>query len=148
MRIVCPHCAAAYDVPDGLLTGHKSVRCARCTQEWQPVQASSAPAPIAAPVAIAAIESAVASPPPPPVVQNPVQTRRTVDLGPTAIDRLMATPQKKSHGGLALGLAWLFSIVLVAALLAAAYVERATVMAVWPPSVRLYAALGLAGPTP
>jgi hypothetical protein len=60
----------------------------------------------------------------------------------------MATPQRKSRAGLALGLAWLASIVLVAALLAASYAERATVMAVWPPSVRLYAALGLASPAP
>jgi predicted Zn finger-like uncharacterized protein len=139
MRIVCPHCAAAYDVPDGLLTGRKTVRCARCTKEWQPVEASPAPA---------AIESAIAPPPPPPIVQPPRPPRRTVDLGPMAIDRLMATPQRKSRAGLALGLAWLVSIALVAALLGGAYVERSAVMAAWPPSVRLYAAMGLADPAP
>jgi predicted Zn finger-like uncharacterized protein len=143
MRIVCPHCAAAYDVPDGLLTGHKAVRCARCTKEWRPLGLQAAPATIAT-----IEERPVAVPPAPAIVQAPRPPRRSVDLGPMAIDRLMATPQRKSRAGLALGLAWLTSIVLVAALLAASYAERATVMAVWPPSVRLYAALGLASPAP
>jgi predicted Zn finger-like uncharacterized protein len=140
MRIVCPSCSAAYDVPEGMLIGRKAVRCARCTKEWQPGEAP-AEATVAAPVAaVPALRPAVA--------ERPLPPRRSADLGPTAIDRLMATPQPKPRSGVALGLAWLVSILLVAALLAAAYVERATVMAVWPPSVRLYAALGLGGPTP
>ncbi len=36
MRIACPSCAAAYDVPEALLAGRKSVRCARCSNDWRP----------------------------------------------------------------------------------------------------------------
>ncbi len=35
MRIVCPNCAATYDVPVERTTGRPVVRCVRCDQEWQ-----------------------------------------------------------------------------------------------------------------
>jgi hypothetical protein len=60
----------------------------------------------------------------------------------------MATPQPKRRGSFAPRLAWLLRILLLVGVVAAAYAERATVMAAWPPSIRLYAALGLAGPQP
>jgi predicted Zn finger-like uncharacterized protein len=141
MRIVCPSCSAAYDVPEGLLIGRKAVRCARCSEEWQPAGAEVA--------FVAAAQPAVAAPLRPPIIDERLRPQRPgAGRGATAIDRLMATPQPKSRASLALYLAWLGSIVLVAALIGAAYVERATVMAVWPPSIRLYAALGLAASSP
>lgn len=36
MKIVCPACAAAYEVPMTLLKPGKAVRCARCAGEWVP----------------------------------------------------------------------------------------------------------------
>ena len=42
--------------------------------------------------------------------------------------------------------AWIASLVLLALLVDAAYIWRAQIMAAWPPSERLYAALGLAHP--
>jgi predicted Zn finger-like uncharacterized protein len=142
MRIVCPSCAAAYDVPEGLLSGRNAVRCARCATEWQPTRPEPAPIPVAArrdpPTPPRPIPDARLRPPP----------RPADPAAPKAIDRLMATPQRRQRAGLALSIAWLGSILLVAALLGAGYVERAQVMAVWPPSIRLYAALGLAGPLP
>src|SRR3974390_1113749 len=36
MRIDCPSCQAAYDVPDRLLSAGRTVRCARCGGEWTP----------------------------------------------------------------------------------------------------------------
>jgi predicted Zn finger-like uncharacterized protein len=36
MRIVCPACSAAYEVPDALLGTGRPVRCARCEHEWMP----------------------------------------------------------------------------------------------------------------
>ena len=39
MRIVCPSCSAAYEVPDGLLTGRKAVRCARLHKGVAPGEA-------------------------------------------------------------------------------------------------------------
>jgi predicted Zn finger-like uncharacterized protein len=134
MRIVCPSCTAAYDVPGSLLISHKAVRCARCSEEWLPAGLDPVPPFAAAPRPIDD--------------QPPRQPRRDADLGAMAIDRLMATPQPKPRRNGALRLAWLGSIVLVMALLGAAYGERASVMAVWPPSIRLYSALGLVGPPP
>ncbi|PHK95826.1 hypothetical protein CR162_05625 [Pseudoroseomonas rhizosphaerae] len=37
MRLECPACAAAYDVPDSLLAPGRAVRCVRCAQSWVPV---------------------------------------------------------------------------------------------------------------
>lgn len=49
MRIACPNCAAAYEVPDRLLaSGPRALRCARCGQTWTPsesVPPQAAPAP-------------------------------------------------------------------------------------------------------
>jgi predicted Zn finger-like uncharacterized protein len=36
MRLECPACAAAYDVPDTLLKPGRPVRCVRCNALWQP----------------------------------------------------------------------------------------------------------------
>ena len=141
MRIVCPYCSTAYDVPDGLLNGRKAVRCARCAQEWQP--AASAFAPPTQKHGLAPPE--IAAPPRPVIVENRPAERWTMAGGALAIDRLMAPPAPPPTS-LALRLAWLGSIILVLLLLCAGYVWRADVMAAWPPSARLYAALGLAGP--
>jgi predicted Zn finger-like uncharacterized protein len=153
MRIVCPFCAAAYDVPDGLLAGREAVRCARCTKEWQPEVAEPPPPPERA------VETRLEPPPRHAIVERPVAAPprniapRGMAGGGTgghnwAIDRLMAAPQQPSHGRLALAVAWLASIAVVLALLAAAYVWRPEIMAAWPPSVHLYAALGLAAGPP
>lgn len=50
MRIVCPACSAAYEVPVRLLGAGRPVRCARCGHEWMP-EAATEPdaAPQAAP---------------------------------------------------------------------------------------------------
>ena len=37
MRIACPACNAAYDVPDAELRDDRVVRCARCGTDWAPV---------------------------------------------------------------------------------------------------------------
>ena len=58
MRIVCPNCHAAYEVPESLVTGGKAVRCARCGTEWTPA-AEAPPPPEAAP------RPAPPEPPPP-----------------------------------------------------------------------------------
>ena len=166
MRIVCPHCAASYDVPDTLLVGRTAVRCARCAGEW-PLDASPVAPPVAPPAAPPAAPPSdqpvltrleAAAPPlvvrqPPPrlapgsvIMEAPVVERRTMPSGALAIDRLMAAPKPRPRASMALRLAWLGSLVLVILLIGAAYAWRAEVMAAWPPSVRLYAALGLAEP--
>jgi predicted Zn finger-like uncharacterized protein len=70
MRLVCPECTAAYDVPDGMVGGApRRVRCARCSHEWifdPPAQAAAPPpdGPAApAPPDPAASGAAIAPPP-------------------------------------------------------------------------------------
>ena len=37
MRIVCPGCEAAYEVPEAMLSPGRTVRCARCGRDWVPL---------------------------------------------------------------------------------------------------------------
>lgn len=37
MRIVCPGCEAAYEVPEAMLSPGRTVRCARCGRDWLPL---------------------------------------------------------------------------------------------------------------
>ncbi len=153
MRIVCPSCSAAYEVPDSMLGGRKAVRCARCGDEWRPFE----PEPELAPES----EPELTAPPPPPREQEnvtrleverpprpaPIEApayERRMTGGAMAIDRLMAAPQPPRRSNLALTVAWLASVAVIAAAVFAAYAWRAEVMAAWPPSVRVYAVLGLA----
>jgi predicted Zn finger-like uncharacterized protein len=154
MRIVCPSCSAAYEVPDSMLGGRKAVRCARCGDEWRPFE------PEAEAKAEPEIEPELTARPQPPREQEivtrlelerpprplPVEPQpyeRRMTGGAMAIDRLMAAPQPPQRSNLVLTLAWLASVVVIAAALFAAYAWRAEVMAAWPPSVRVYAVLGL-----
>jgi predicted Zn finger-like uncharacterized protein len=137
MRIVCPNCSAAYEVPDGLLTGRKAVSCARCGQEWRPGETEAVPE---TEQQVVTREAPVPRPAP---VRTPVLDRRGMDGGDWAIDRLMAAPQPPAGPSLALRFAWVASFVVIVALLGAGYAWREDLMVAWPPSVRLFAALGL-----
>ncbi len=86
------------------------------------------------------IAGATARPPAP----RPAAMRSSMSGGALAIDRLMAAPQPKPPASLALRIAWVLSVVLVIAVIAGAFAWRSDVMAAWPPSTRLYSALGLA----
>lgn len=141
MRIACPSCSAVYDVPDSLLPGGRSVRCARCGNEWVPVPAAP-PASREQPVAAGA---AAPAPPPPAreVVAEPAPPPRI-----SAMDRLAAHPAvlPAPRG---LRLAWAASFLLLALLGWGAYAWRDRIMDHWPPSARMYAAFGLqAAPKP
>jgi predicted Zn finger-like uncharacterized protein len=143
MRIVCPFCSAAYDVPEDLLAGREAVRCARCAREWQP----PLPEPAAAPAPELAVITRLDPPSPPPrltVEGMPPMRGRGMAGSDWAIDRLMAAPQAPPRGRVALAAAWAASVVIVLAFLGAGYVWRSDIMAAWPPSTRLYAAFGLA----
>ncbi len=101
------------------------VRCARCGMQWPPL-------PAAAPRPEPGLEPAGAAPQwreSPPVAPQPAQA--------------LAAPLRLASPPLLL-LAWAGSAVVMAALVAAFVVERAPIMLAWPPSARLYAALGLA----
>jgi predicted Zn finger-like uncharacterized protein len=157
MRIVCPFCAATYDVPENLIDGQRIVRCARCGQEWKPRPGG---AELAGPGTEAPTANRKPEPAPPPWIPEPEprnlsemagqhlaataerQTSTATQPRVLAIDRLMQ-PWEPEGPGVAVWLAWAASIGLVLLLVWAGYVWRGSVMHVWPASQRLYAALGL-----
>lgn len=133
MRLVCPSCSAAYDVPDSLLTAGRVVRCARCGWEWTPV-------------AEAPPESAASPPPPLPVLMADAPARFGARHGPThrpsAMDWLAAHPAIL-RSRLPLRAAWAASSIILMSAAWGAYAWRAQIVEAWPPSARAYAALGL-----
>lgn len=135
MRIVCPACTATYEVPIALLKPGQPVRCARCTKEWvPPVEAEEAPP---------APPEPQAPDPAPTITHEPsVQLERatTRRVSPSRLPGAPPTPRAS-----ALRLAWVASFLVLGALLWGAYSQRAAIMHGWPPSIRVYAALGLAG---
>ena len=139
MRIVCPTCAATYDVPDSLLTGTRAVRCARCHGQWTP-EPPEHDEPLRWP------DETPAEPPPAepteaaPEPAEPVPPRPRPSL--SAMDRLAAQPTISTSSA-RLRVAWAASLVLVLLLCAGAYAGRAQILHAWPPSARMYAAFGL-----
>ncbi len=139
MRIVCPSCSAAYDVPDSLLPGGRIVRCARCGNEWMPVRAET---PAAPPALQEHPASAGPEVPAPPAAAEPPKPEPASPPRISAMDRLAAHPAvlRTPRG---LHLAWAASFLLLALLGWGVYAWRGRIMDHWPPSVRLYAAFGL-----
>jgi predicted Zn finger-like uncharacterized protein len=151
MRIVCPFCSAAYDVPENLIGGQRIVRCARCGQEWRPGPEEDEPEPAhSRPEHEPVAPSRPWSPEPEPPSFGPRETHQlaaTAEKQPEtrrvlAIERLMQ-PWEPDKPGIAVWLAWAASIGLVLFLIWAGYAWRGSVMHAWPASERLYAALGL-----
>ena len=122
MQIDCPSCAASYEVAESLLVGRKMLRCARCGAEWVPA-AAPLPPPPAPPAEPARPPLAGATPP---------QARRPAPA---------PAPPRRSRG---LGLAWAVSVLVLAGGIGAAFVWQDRIVQIWPPSLRLYVALGLA----
>lgn len=144
MRIACPNCDAAYDVPSERLAPGRAVRCARCSELWTPI-AANAPA---------AIEAAPEPPPEPwPEPSAPLAPAEPV---PLPEDRPPVRPAVVTGAATGrslrerapLSAAWLLSVAILAGLGWLAVARRAEVMQAWPASERIYAALGLVTRTP
>jgi predicted Zn finger-like uncharacterized protein len=151
MRITCPVCSANYEVPDQMLGSGRKVRCAQCGHQWVPGPApvpSAPPTPRPAPTPIpespprANLKERLADVPRTPARPPPLILEKLDKVEPTIPDdsahRLV---ERRSGSGVWLG--WVASIVIWGLVVWAAYAYRAEVMAAWPPSQRLYAALGL-----
>ena len=132
MRIVCPSCTAAYEVPEARLLPGQSVRCARCGTNWAPMAeaqpAAAAPQPPAAPLPFPK------SPPTPSDAQN-------FPTPPFA--GALERPGGRFASGPAVLAGWVASIAAVIGLCWAAVTWRYDIMHAWPPSERLYSTLGL-----
>lgn len=130
MRIVCPVCSATYEVRDELLVPGRAVRCARCNEQWVPVETpGSAP-----PAQVGELPTPDAA-----------QARSAADPPPlTAMDRLASQPAQVPRASNRLPAAWAASVALLLLLAWGAVTWRADLMHAWPPSTRLYGAFGLA----
>lgn len=151
MNLVCPSCEAAYDVPAGL--GGRAVRCVRCGCEWRPDGMAGVPPPppvsISVPPPMLSVKPTLPIPvlpetrsiypvPPPFDPPPPPSTLLARAAPPPDVEPFAVTP---AGSGAILG--WLASLMLVFGLLWAAYAYREPIMAAWPPSIRMYAALGM-----
>lgn len=160
MRIDCPSCGAAYQVPDAVLATRRVVRCARCAKDWAPgvfkpqlrIEADPAPAlasgsdevledanSLAQPGSdLAAAEAPsfgsepLRQPEPQPAFTPPAFLTRPLPKAPPP-------PAARS----AVVYAWAASVALIAALGVSAITWRGPVMHAWPASARLYAAIGM-----
>lgn len=128
MIVACPNCATRYQVDDGALRrpGGRRLRCAGCGHTWQyrpepllspspPEPAPSAPEPAAPPLAV------------------PLTEARGAALPPAAAPRRSAWA----------AFAWVSLIVIVAAAILVAIVDRQAIVARWPATGPAYAAIGL-----
>lgn len=138
MLILCPSCGATYEVPDSRMRPGRRVRCAQCRTDWVPVVEADAADPDGiepqTPPEDEARAGGADHPPDPPAAP-----------AVSAMDRLAAWSDTRWRGGFALRAAWAASLLLLAGCLIAAIVWRVGVMHLWPPSARLFRALGLAG---
>lgn len=138
MRIVCPTCSAAYEVRDALLVPGRAVRCTGCGEQWLPIE-------IAPPAASKATPGADDEPPFPPRRERSAATPLPLL---TAMDRLAGHPASLPRASLRLRAAWAASLIVLLLFLWGIVAWRADLMRAWPPSTRLYDALGLALATP
>jgi predicted Zn finger-like uncharacterized protein len=129
MRVLCPACGAAYEVPDRLIGQGRRLRCAKCEHDWM-VRPAAPPMPAPMPEPAPAPEAAPAG-------------RAAPQRAPMIIDpplpRLGDTPPGRALG---LWLAWVASVLMVGGLLAGLWLFRLEVVAAWPPAARLFLALG------
>jgi predicted Zn finger-like uncharacterized protein len=140
MRIACPACNAAYQVPDDQLREGRVVRCARCGTDWSPLEA------------VPADEGEREPPLPPPSIEvpapEPVFEPETMPVEeeeiPIPRPVMMPKAPPKPRPPVLLMFAWVVSLAVVAAGVGGLYVRRDRVMQVWPPSIRAYGPLGLA----
>jgi predicted Zn finger-like uncharacterized protein len=141
MRVVCPSCDAAYDVPETVLTARPMMRCARCAHDFRPPGPPGAPPESAPPDDLpvapwpAAREPSFAPAPDAepgewPMPAPPGNPPHQAELAPSA----------KRNQVLA---GWAASAVVIVLAISLGISYRRPVMHAWPPSIRLYAVFGL-----
>jgi predicted Zn finger-like uncharacterized protein len=148
MRIACPACNAAYEVPDHLIGPGRRLRCAKCGHDWAVQPAEPATEVAAAEGAAAPDMRSPTQPSPPPAATelprdlppHPVLRRPPQVIDPP-LPRLGDAPPAQFVTGLRV--AWAASVLAVLVLLALLLVFRAEIAAAWPPAARLYMALGM-----
>lgn len=171
MIIECPRCASRYEVADGLIgPAGKSVRCAKCSNVWlaKAVDAAEAVPPPQWPEppqrsggAFAAEFTAAPEPPEDPALaefragqrgepERPEGASAGKGAGKSEAGGFARFPdlpaptqtaRPRLAGAAAIG--WAATVLVLAAGAWGAYAWRDAVMEAWPPSQRVYLALGL-----
>ena len=133
MRIVCPSCAAAYDVPAERFEPGRPVRCSACDNGWLPWPLVAEPQPLAAIEPDFDIDLAQTEPVPRPARPVP---------GPDRLRGLVQHAAPSPHRLVQAG--WIATALVLGTAVWAGVRHREGVMQAWPPSERVYVALGLA----
>lgn len=172
MRIACPDCNAAYDVPPAQLAPGRLTRCARCGAVWAPVATEDASPPIPAEV-IEPRPPTIPTPEPPPLPRGPLpepvpepapEPAAVPSLLPDhgqivpplpgeprfddAPDPVPAAPvpapvPPPRRRGVPVLVGWMLTLALLLGLALLATNRRDAIIAAWPPSERAYRVLGL-----
>lgn len=146
MRIACPACNAAFQVPDDQLSEGRVVRCARCGTDWTPIGSIPAGKSEEAVPESVAVPPVVDAPEPDALVAPQRVAAEEIPLPLPFMDpEPPARPTREAPGPALLVLAWVVSLAIVGTAIGGLYAGRERVMQVWPPSARAYAALGLGG---
>ena len=122
MRTACPKCAAEYEVPASRLPPRKMVRCARCGGEWEAVEEAEGSREVTAALSEHELN------------RNEGAEEAIPRL--TAMDRLAATGRRPPRST-RLVAAWILTLVILVAAVAATVVWREPVVRAWPPSGRI-----------
>jgi len=94
MRVLCPSCAAVYEVPEPLLgAGSRTLRCGRCGTEWVLPGAPAEVEPLSAAPEEAKLTPTAAAEPPPPPAPEPATPE------PTALEPVGAAEPEESPRG-------------------------------------------------
>jgi predicted Zn finger-like uncharacterized protein len=147
MLIQCPDCAAAFEVPERLLADpSRPLRCSQCRTVF-PIPESAAPKTKGwrDPEPMAPAPSPVPAPPPA-AVEEPPATKAAAPQPPDEPLAARESPPEAANDDASsrrLRAAWVASVLVLILGGVGAVAQRAEIMEVWPPSARLFAALGL-----
>jgi predicted Zn finger-like uncharacterized protein len=151
MLIQCPRCMARYEVADGLIgPAGKNVRCAKCGMVWlagrSPVAAPEEPLHWPEPPRReAALEPPASSPPPAGPRADPapggIRAAPAARPGPARADDAAPAAARSLVPAAVAG--WVATVLVLGAAGWGALAHREAVIAAWPPSERVYLALGL-----
>jgi len=154
MLIECPRCTARYEVADALIgPSGKSVRCAKCGTVWlagrSPVAAADPPLQWPEPPRRPEGAEAPAPVPPPTTPAAPREEPALEELRAAQAAKgvaedggadMAARPRSLAAAAV---IGWVATVAVLGAAGWGAYTYRDAVMQAWPPSERVYLALGL-----
>ena len=126
MRIVCPSCHAAYDVPDQVVARRRKLRCARCGADFNAAGSEPAVQPRPAPAQTPDVPRVLAAERRPAVIADPAP-----QPGPDK-----PAPRADVMAG------WVASLALLVVMGWSAVNWREPIMQAWPAATRVYTVLG------